>query len=172
MRLSRLLPVVAAGIVLAGCGADGNTGACKGLEDGTYYQLEVNNYLTERQEIRVNGRFVGSVPAGQLKNDPVNTGAIKPGYARLGEFPICDKTSIDFRSKAASFSQFVCTNAKITSDACRIAKDDYCFISFQPVPAGQMGLPPGSDSPAISSPLCDSKPECQGSITIQNDKCP
>src|SRR4051812_11429830 len=101
-----LAVMVLAGMLLSACAKDGQTGACVGHEDGKYFQLEMNNYLPAKIEIRVNGRFVGSVPpAVPIQGSPTG---VDPGYKQLGEFPTCDHTVIDYAGQGIG-SQKVCS---------------------------------------------------------------
>lgn len=159
--------MVLAGLLLSACAKDGSTGACAGYEDGKYFRLELNNYLQESIDIRVNGRFVGSVPSGTLKDG--SSSAVTPGYKQLGEFPTCDHTVIDYEGKSLG-SRKVCATAAFTATACQTSRADFCFISIVPIP-GQ-SIPPGSDPPLVSSPLCDEDPgPCANSIIYNVSSC-
>src|SRR5271155_1744686 len=99
MRLIILAPIalMAAVTLLAACDPNGETGACPGYEDGTYYNLEFNNYTTEPIQVNLNGRLLGSVDAAQVIS--INTAgvdSVQPGYSNLGSLPSCDQASISF----------------------------------------------------------------------------
>ena len=171
MRVGLLLFVLAA-LVLGACAKDGKTGACEGFEDGTYFRLELNNYNQVPIEIRVNGRFVGSVPAAIPT--PSTPGAVSPGYKQLGEFPICDHTEIDYAGQNIT-SQKVCATSALTSPACSATRltqgRDFCFISIAPIPGPD--FPVGSDLPNVSSPICDPTPPdpCANTILYNVGSC-
>lgn len=157
MRLGSALVFGAAAISLLGsCGSDSQTGACRGYEPGGYYQLEFNNYTLAPITVRVNGRFVGGVPAGTKKQD----GSTAPGYHPLGEFPICDHAVVDFSGGSVSGSTKVCSTPILTSDACNAVRAHYCWLTVIAVPTG--GIPSNSDPPVATAPNCEDQPACVG----------
>ncbi len=162
MRRARLavlsaLAVLALGLVLAACNSE-SSGACTGNEDGTYFQLQLYSVIPSQQlEARLNGRFIGNVPAPQT--DGMGN-IIAAGESRLGEFPVCDKNALDARgggNQGSSFTEYLCSTPQAISAACAAAKPDYCWDSFFFLPANSPG-PGQPGGPAIpgdfQSPQC------------------
>src|SRR5256885_1304245 len=112
-------------VTLVACGGGSEkSGACTGIEDGTYFQLQQYNYdTTAPLEVRVNGRFVGNVAAGSTNS---STGNIEPGETLLGEFPICSTGVIDARGTGLTTTR-VCATSVLTSQKCRAERQDYCW---------------------------------------------
>lgn len=145
-----LLSILLGGAAVVGvaCGSSEQSGACNGTEDGTYFQLQQYNFVTTGAlEIRVNGRFVGNVPAATTNP---STGAINPGQQLLGEFPVCDALEIDARGTGIVTTK-ACSTSVFTSPACRAQRSDYCWETFFVIDGSAQPTPP----PDVKTPQCD-----------------
>ena len=74
-------------VALGSCAQEDESGACSGTMDGRYFRLQMFNLdKLKVLEVRVNGRFIGSVPKASEGGSW--------GEKSLGIFPVCDKIVI------------------------------------------------------------------------------
>ncbi len=136
--------------LLLSCAQEDESGTCKGTMDGSYFRLQLYSADTEdATEIRVNGRFIGSVPRGATQPDQT----IRWGEKQLGIFPVCDKMEIE-SSGASGVSGRFCSNASYFTAECRRSKQDFCWETFGFYPPRPEGPPPVYPDERLQSPQC------------------
>ena len=128
MRVTRLLFAICAFSLLSSCGAEDESGACSGTMNGAYFQLRIGNYQETGIDVRINGRFIGKVAAGE--KDISNPSLIHPGVKTLGEFPVCDKMVIDARGSGIASTKLCSTPQFLTSACSGPPNYDFCWKNF------------------------------------------
>ena len=151
--------LLAAGVsVLAGsCGAEDKSGACTGTMNGAYFRLEFANYLTDTKvDVRINGRFIGSVGKGETV---LGSQQIAPAIRRLGEFPVCDKLTIDAEGQDGGYSNKLCSTPAFLSASCSGNSYDFCYETIRLIPTepceADTCQPFTPGSPACPCPIAD-----------------